>query len=170
MNPLADQQQPQPPQGAAQGQPNPLAQLAGALRGLPPRMPAPTAAQTRAGLRRFDAVMGAMRQIMKNPELGRTNQRPAIMDQASRLLSARVLSLAELMNAIAPLNDQPLAQKQLVAGIYNSAFQASNALLDHHGAAVAAGRVSPDSGDYSADSHDEHMTALLAHYPSPARS
>jgi hypothetical protein len=171
-NPLANVASPPRPSGAAQGNPqqaNPLASLAGPLPmpAMPPRMPAPTAAQTQAGLRRFDAVMSAMRAIMRDPDLGRTNLRPKIMDQASKLIGSKVISLAQCMQAIAPLNDQPLDQKNLVSGIYNAALQASNALLDHHGAAVATGRVPREGGEkYDLANHERHMSDLLnSHYP-----
>ena len=62
-----------------------------------------------------------MRDLLQNPDLGRTNIRPAIMDQASKLLSSRVLSLPEVMSAIGKVGDDPLAQKSLVAGIFNQA-------------------------------------------------
>ena len=51
-NPLADVAAPPQPQGAAQGNPqNPLASLAGPMPGLPPRLPAPSAAQATAAIK-----------------------------------------------------------------------------------------------------------------------
>ena len=166
-NPLANVRAPQQPLGAAQGNPqNPLASLAGPLPGLPPRPPAPTAAQATAAVKRFGAVANAMRTVLANPDLGRRNIRPAILDQASKLLSARVLSLPECMQAIGKVSDDPLAQKSLVAGIFNQARQAENAVLAHHTAAVAMGMVPRNGSEkYQADDHDRHMSDLLAHYP-----
>jgi hypothetical protein len=166
-NPLADQSSAPQPQGTAQGNSqNPLASLAGPLPGLPPRPPAPTAAQATAAIKRFGAVQSAMRDLLQNPNLGRTNVRPAIMDQASKLLSARVLSLPEVMSAIGKVGDDPLAQKSLVAGIFTQAQQAENGVLAHHTAAVAMGMVPRNGGEkYQADDHDRHMSGLLAHYP-----
>jgi hypothetical protein len=165
-NPLANVRAPQQPLGAAQGNPqNPLASLAGPLPGLPPRPPAPTAAQATAAVKRFGAVANAMRTVLANPDLGRRNIRPAILDQASKLLSARVLSLPECMQAIGKVSDDPLAQKSLVAGIFNQARQAENAVLAHHTAAVATGMVQRGGEKYQADDHDRHMSDLLAHYP-----
>jgi hypothetical protein len=166
-NPLANVRAPQQPLGAAQGNPqNPLARLAAPLPGPPPRPPAPTAAQATAAIKRFMAVQSAMRDLLQNPDLGRTNVRPAILDQASKLMSARVLSLPEVMQAIGKVSDDPLAQKSLVAGIFNQASQAENAVLAHHTAAVAMGMVPRNGGEkYQADDHDRHMSDLLAHYP-----
>ena len=169
MNPLENQQSAPQPQGAAQGNPqNPLASLAGPLPGLPPRPPAPSAAQATAAVRRLSAVQESMRVILQNPDLGRTNIRPAIMDQASKLLSARVLSLPEVMTAIGKVGDDPLAQKSMVAGIFNQAKQAESAVLAHHTAAVAVGMVPRNGGEkYQAADHDRHMSGLLGHYPNP---
>jgi hypothetical protein len=168
-NPLSDKPAPPQPQGGMQGNPqNPLASLAGPMPGLPPRLPAPSAAQTTAAVRRLSAVQESMRIILQNPDLGRTNIRPAIMDQASKLLASRVLSLPEIMNAIGKVSDDPLAQKSMVAGIFNQAQQAESAVLAHHTAAVAMGMVPRSGGEkYRAADHDRHMSGLLGHYPNP---
>ena len=167
-NPLADVAAPPQPQGAAQGSPqNPLASLVGPMPSPPPRLPAPTAAQATAAIKRFTAVQSAMRDLLQNPDLGRTNIRPAIMDQASKLLSTRVLSLPEVMNAIGKVGDDPLAQKSMVAGIFNQAQQAEFAVLAHHTAAVAMGMVPRGGEKYQAADHDRHMSGLLGHYPNP---
>jgi hypothetical protein len=167
MNPLADQPSPPQPQGMAQGNPqNPLARLVPQLPGPPPRLPAPSAAQATAAIKRFGAVQSAMRDLLQNPDLGRTNIRPAILDQASKLMASRILSLPETMQAIGKVSDDPLAQKSLVAGIFNQAQQAESAVLAHHTAAVAMGMVPRSGGEkYQADDHARHMSGLLAHYP-----
>ena len=52
-----------------------------------------------------------------------------------------------------------------VKAIYNSARQAESAAIDHHGAAVATGRVPRDGGErYDPAHHDRHLTGLLNHY------
>jgi hypothetical protein len=100
-NPLAEQASQPQPQGTAQGSPqNPLARLAATLAGFPPRQPAPTAAQATAAVRRFGPVCDAMRSVMSTDGFGRTNVRPTIMNEASKLLASRLLSLPEVMNTI----------------------------------------------------------------------
>ena len=166
MNPLENQQSPPQPSGPQQGNPNPLAQLAGPLPGLPPRPPAPSTAQATAAVRRFGAVADAIRAVLSNPDLGRKNVRPAILDQASKLLSARVISLSECMNSIGQISDDPQSQKQQVEEIFNSARQAESSVIDHHGAAVAAGRVQHGGGEkYDPAHHDRHISNLLKQYP-----
>jgi hypothetical protein len=165
VNPLADQQRPPQPQGQPQGNPNPLARLAAPLPGPPLPPPAPTAAQTAAALRRLNAVADAMRTVLQNPDLGQKNVRPQIMDQASRLLAAKVISLPELMNEVAKIGDDPLVQKSQVAAIFNGARAAAASVIDHHGAAVAAGKVPRDGGEkYDPAHHSRHFANLLSHY------
>jgi hypothetical protein len=167
-NPLSDQASPPQPMGAAQGNnpQNPLASLAGPLPGLPPRQPAPTAAQATAAVRRLSAVQDAMRNVMSTEGFGRTNVRPAIMDAASKLLGSRLLSLPEVMSAIGKVPDDPIAQKAQVESIYNAAQQAEGQVIDHHGSAVATGKVPRSGGEkYDIGSHARHMAGLLQHYP-----
>ncbi len=173
MNPLADQQQPQQPQGTAQGNPqgaNPLAALAGPMPGLPPPPPSPSAAQTTAAVRRLSAVQEAMRQVMATDGFGRENVRPVILDQASRLMASKLLSISEVMNAIGKVSADPLAQKAQVEQIFSAARQAENAVLAHHTAAVAMGMVPRSGGEkYRSEDHARHMSDLLNnHYPTRA--
>jgi hypothetical protein len=165
-NPLANQSSPPQPQGPAQQGGNPLARIAPQMGGAQQPLPAPTRAQTTAAVRRLSAVQESMRVILQNPDLGRTNVRPAIMDQASKLLASRVLSLPEVMSAVGKVGDDPLAQKSMIAGIFNQAKQAESAVLAHHTAAVAMGMVPRNGSEkYQAADHDRHMSDLLAHYP-----
>ena len=108
MNPLADQPSAPQPQGAPQG--NPLQRIAPAMGGAPMQQPAPTQAQTVAAVRRLSAVQEAMRSVMSADGFGRTNQRPKILDEASKLMAAKVLSLPEIMQSIGDVPDDPLAQ------------------------------------------------------------
>jgi hypothetical protein len=170
-NPLANVAAPPQPQGGMQGnqqQQNPLARLAGPMPGLPqiPQQPSPTRAQTVAAVHRLGAVMDAMRSVMSADGFGRTNVRPKILDEASKLLASRLLSLPEVMQSIGQVPDDPLAQKEKVEAIYNAAQQAEGQVIDHHGSAVATGKVPRDGGEkYDIGSHDRHMTGLLNHYP-----
>ena len=160
-NPLANQQAPEQPAGAQQG--NPLARIAPGLS--PQPQPVPTRAQTTAAVQRFGAIQSAMRMVMEDPEFGKANVRPAIMDAASKLLGSKLLSLPEIMNSIKDIPDDPLEQKSFVQNIYNNAKMAEASVLDHHGAAVVSGKLPPDGGDaYDAGLHDQHMTGLLGQY------
>jgi hypothetical protein len=171
-NPLSDVAAPPQPQGGMQGNPqqqNPLAALAGPLPGSPPpsQQPAPTTAQATAAVRRLTAVQNAMREVMQSPGYGRTNIRPTLLDAASKLIGSRLISLPQVMNSISGVPDDPVAQKEFVSNIYNSAQRAAASVLDHHGAAVATGKLPPDGGDkYDPDNHEQHFNGAMSHYQS----
>jgi hypothetical protein len=164
-NPLANVAAPQQPQGMAQAQGNPLARIAPQLGGAPQKPPAPTKAQTTAAVQRFSAIQAAMRSVMEDKDFGRANVRPAVMDAASKLLGSKLLSLPEIMNSIGDLPDDPIEQKAFVQNIFNQAKTAEASVLDHHGAAIAAGMLPPNGGpDYDAGAHEQQMNGLMSHY------
>jgi hypothetical protein len=168
-NPLAKVAAPPQPQGGMQGNPqqqNPLARLAGPLPGsAPPQQPAPTTAQATAAVRRLTAVMNAMREVMQAPGYGRTNIRPILLDAASKLIGSRMLSLPDVMNSISGAPEDPVQQKSFVANIYTSAQRAAASVLDHHGAAVATGKLPPNGGDkYDPANHEQHFNGAMSHY------
>jgi hypothetical protein len=171
-NPLENVAAPPQPQGGMQGnsrQQNPLASLAGPMPGQAPpsQQPAPTRAQAVAAVRRLTAVQNAMREVMQSPGYGRTNCRPALLDAASKLIGSRLLSLPEVMNSISGVPDAPVAQKDFVSNIYNSARRAAASVIDHHGAAVATGKLPPNGGDkYDPDKHEQHFNGAMSHYQS----
>lgn len=164
-NPLSNVAAPPQPQGAQPQGGNPLARIAPQLGGAPQKPPAPTKAQTTAAVQRFGAIQSAMRSVMEDPAFGKSNVRPAVLDAASKLLGTKLLSLPEIMNAIGDLPDDPLEQKQAIQKIYNDAKMAESNVLDHHGAAVAAGMLPPNGGeDYDQGNHETHMNGLMGHY------
>lgn len=166
-NPLANVAAPPQPQGMAQ-QPqgaNPLSRIAPQMGGAPPSQPAPTKAQTTAAVQRFSAIQSAMRSVMEDPAFGKSNVRPAILDAGSKLLGSKLMSLPEVMNALKDVPEDPIEQKQFVQGIFNKAQQSEASVLDHHGAAIVAGKLPPNGGDeYDAGQHDQHMSGLMGHY------
>jgi hypothetical protein len=164
-NPLANVAAPEQPQGMAQAQGNPLARIAPQLGGALQKPPAPTKAQTTAAVQRFSAIQSAMRVVMEDKDFGKSNIRPVLLDEASKLLGTKLLSLPEVMNSIKDLPDDPIEQKSFVQNIYNSAQKAESSVLDHHGAAVATGMLPPNGGpDYDTGQHEQHMNGLMGHY------
>lgn len=165
-NPLANVAPPQQPQGAAQAQGGgALARIAPQLGGALQKPPAPTKAQTTAAVQRFSAIQNAMRGVMENPAFGKSNVRPELLNAASKLLGTKLLSLPEIMNSIKDMSDDPIEQKSFIQNIYNQAKSSESSVLDHHGAAVAAGMLPPNGGDdYDAGNHEQSMQGLLEHY------
>lgn len=164
-NPLANVAAPPQPQGAATQGGNPLSRLAPQMGGAPQKPPAPTKAQTVAAVARFGAIQSAMRAVMSNPDYGKSNIRPALLDEGSKLLGTKLISLPELMNSIKDMSDDPIEQKSFISNIFNQAKMAESSVLDHHGAAIVAGKLPPDGGEgYDSGNHTVHMNGLMRHY------
>jgi hypothetical protein len=160
----------QAPQGAPQaapqqGQPqqpgaNPLAALM-AQQQQQQQQPAPTHAQTVAAIHRFGEIKSALQPVLSDPNLGKSNIRPKLLDAASKLLGAKVLSLPEIMNKIKGLPDDPIQQKNFVEGIIDTANKAEAAVLQHHLNAPPE----PDGTDpWSRDNQQQHIDGLMKHY------
>lgn len=157
-NPLSDQQRPEQAT-------NPLARIAPQMGGQQQPQPAPTRAQTTAAVQRFSAIQQALKPILADPKLGKENVRPDVLDAGSRLLGTKLISLPQLMQVLNDFPSDPLDQRTKVQQIYSSAQQAEAAVLDHHGAAIVAGKLPPDGGDqYDSENHDKLMDGLLGHY------
>lgn len=132
----------------------------------PAPAPAPTHSQAVAGYHRLQETKRLMGKILRSPKVGRENIRPLVLDAGATLIGDRLQTLAEFMRGIStfPPADDPLAQKQWVKRLYDMSSMAQRKLLQDHRAANA-----PDGqpgSPWSADDHADHMTGLMAHYPS----
>lgn len=163
-NPLANVAAPPQAQGAQPQQGGALARIAPQMGGQQ-QQPIPNRAQTVAAVKRFSAIQEALRPIISDPDLGKQNIRPEVMDAASKLLGSKLLSISEIMESIGKLPSDPIDQKAFVQQIYNQAQQSESHILDMHGSAIAAGKLPPDGGAaYDAGKHDEHMQSLIGQY------
>lgn len=153
----------QQPQGAPQGQPpqqgNPLATLAASQQQQAPP-PVPTRAQTVAAVHHFGQIKQAMNEVMEDPNLGKKNIRPKLLDAMSKLLGSKTLSLPDVMKAIKGLPDDPLGQKQFVDNIYQKNDQAQKVILTNHASAPEG----QQQDDWSPDNHSNHMASLMQGY------
>lgn len=149
-------QAPQQAQGTPQGG-NPLAALSQQQQAPPPP---PTRAQTVAAVHHFGQIKQAMTPIMADPNLGKSNIRPKVMDSFSKLLMSKVLSLPEIMKAVKSLPEDPVEQKKFVDKIYQDNDKAQQMVLQQH-----AMSPQPDQADeWSQDGHANHMASLMKNY------
>jgi hypothetical protein len=153
--------QPQPQGG------NPLAALAAQAAPQQQPAPAPTHAQAVAAMHRFGQIKSAMAPVIADPNLGKTNVRPKLLDAASKLLGSKVLSLPEIMNSIKNLPDDPIQQKKFVENIMNTATQAQLTVLQQHRNAQLPEDQEPD--EWTPDNHADNMAGLMAHYQGAAK-
>ena len=139
--------------------------------------PAPSHDQTVAALRHFHAVEAELQSLAKNPELGKSDIKSAIIDGTTKLVAARILTPAEAVMQLGEVPERPFDQKNWVQQHLMKAMQAQNMVLDHHRAAnVRMGDWRTDTAPAtpSADGHTDAMKGVMEHYqgrqPKPAPS
>lgn len=137
---------------------NPLAKIAPLMQAGP--SPQPTHAQTVAAMHRFSSVQRAMQEVVKDPQFGKGNIRPKLLDVASKLLGAKVLSLPDIMNTIKDLPEDPIKQKAFVEGILTNAAKAQMTILQHHRTA----RIDGEPDEYDMSKQSDHIGGLMGHY------
>jgi hypothetical protein len=159
MPPQGQQAMPQQPMQGG----NPLAQLAPQQQQPPPPPPAPTHAQTVAAVHYFGQIKQAMRPVLDDPNLGSKNIRPKLLDQFSKLIASKTLTLPEIMKAIKSLPDDPIQQKSFVENIYQANDKAQMLVLGHHAMGPQA-QPGQEPEQWSPDNHQDQMAGLMQQY------
>ena len=168
--------------GAAQSQPQPMApggtNPLGGGQGASPQAaqsPAPSHEQTVAALRHFHAVEAELHGLMRNPELGKSDIKSAIIDGTTKLVASRILTPAQAVMQLGEVPERPFDQKNWVQQHLMRAMQAQNMVLDHHrGANVRMGdwRADTPPAVPGTDGHADAMKGVMEHYqgrqPKPA--
>jgi hypothetical protein len=128
-----------------------------------PKVPAPTHEQTVAALRHFYALQDELEPLLKDPNLGKVDLRSKAIDGATKLVAARIFTPADAVGQLVDFPDQPQQQKNWLIQKYFMAHVSVLQVLDHHGAAAAAGMV-PATGKPNKERHIDDMRGLLEHY------
>lgn len=165
----ASDMQPQggPMPGPAAPQGNPLQMGGGGpQRPQPQQMPAPSHVQTVAALHHFHAITSELEGLLKNPDLGRSSVKSAIIDGATKLVAERIISPADAVQQLGTVPDEPVQQKKWLQQQWLSANQAQNAILAHRQMAVQNGTAPPDdpNASYKPDDHMSTMQGVMSHY------
>lgn len=149
------------PQGPLTGGP----QQQGAPQSGPPQpqpMPAPSHQQTVAALRHFAAIGKQLEIALKDPDLGKSDVKSAVIDGMTRLVADRIIPPGQAVSQLATFPDRPYEQKQWLIQHYQQTQQARDAVLSHHALANAGGPPAPTP---SADTHMQDMQGMMAaHY------
>lgn len=126
-------------------------------------MPAPSHAQAVATLRHFDAIERELKALNKNPDLGKTNQKSAIIDSVTRLVGARIMTPAQAIMQLGTVPEQPIAQRKWVMQHAQQAEQAKDGILDHHRMAHA-GTPEEMHAPGNPDDHLSTISSVLGMY------
>lgn len=152
---------PQPMQG---GQSNALAQPQG---GQQAPIPPPSHQQTVAALRHFAAIESELKTLLKNPDLGKSDIKSAIIDGTTKLVADRIIPPAEAVTQLSTVPTVPFEQKQWVMQHMQTVIQAKNAIVDHH-AQGNSGTMDwaqeSQNGHPDPDDHMKTMAGIGAHY------
>jgi hypothetical protein len=131
------------------------------------RMPAPSHQQTCAALRQFMAIIGELKTLWKNPDLGRSSIKSAIIDGTTKLVGERVIGPASAVVQLASVPEDPLAQRKWVTTMLQQTVKAQNNVLDHHVAThpgTLDWNTESQHAPYNRDDHLAIMDGLAGHY------
>lgn len=127
----------------------------------PQQVPAPNHQQTVAALRHFDAVKDELMGLMKNPDLGKSSVKSAIIDGTTSLVSKRIISPASAVMQLGKVPENPLEQRKWVTTLLQQTIQSERAVLAHHAMGFAGG--GPEPTPYG-DDHMDAMKGVMAQY------
>jgi hypothetical protein len=140
--------------------------------GNPAQMPAPSHDQTVAALRHFQTVANELRELLMNPDIGKSDMKSSIIDGITKLVADRIMSPAQAVSTLATVPDRPFDQKQWVETHFQEQIQAQAAVLDHHrqsnmgtGDYNLESQLYPNSGN--ADDHMKTMNGMMQQHYRP---
>lgn len=129
--------------------------------------PPPSHEQTVAALRHFHAIKDELDVLWKNPNLGKSDIKSAIIDGATKLVATRIITPAQAVMQLGQVPDKPIDQRKWIQQQLATTMQAANMVLDHHRSAgpgsqhfateMAAAQSDPDK-------HLETMGGVMDHY------
>lgn len=126
--------------------------------------PQPSYGQTRAAMHRFEAVRNALMPILKDKKIGRESVKKEIMSAGATLLGQQVLSMAEVMNEIKNLPDQPADQQLWLQKMIDNTRQAEMAVMDHYQQAGGDWAADSQMAKWSPESYSSDLKGLMKHY------
>lgn len=153
---LAQPQQPQVPQG----QPG----VGGLVQQAPQARPAPTHAETVAGLHRCREIEKASERLLKDPNVGKSNIRPKVLEMGADLIANHTMTLSQFMSGLQgfPSAEDLLGQKKWLERLRDTNIQGQVSLLQDH---ANAPPEAADAPQWSPDTHDQHINSLISKYP-----
>lgn len=155
--PLQDQQQQTSPQGTPGGAQPQIA--------APP--PPPSHEQTVAALRHFHAIKDELDVLWKNPNLGKSDIKSAIIDGATKLVATRIITPAQAVMQLGQVPDKPIDQRKWIQQQLATTMQAANMILDHHresGPGTQHFATEMAAEQSNPDKHIETMSGVMDHY------
>ncbi len=120
--------------------------------------------QTMAAVHHLQAVEKVMKPLLTDPSIGKSNIRPKVFDACADLMGEQIMSLADVMNAIKTLPDDPVDQKKWVEKIVRTSAMGVQKVTDEF-MQNENGLEEAKSSQWSPDTHGDHMKAVRQRYP-----
>lgn len=150
------------PQGG-QPQPSPLAS-----QGPAQQRPAPSHEQTVCALRHFAAIQTELETLLRNPGLGKSDIKSAIIDGTTKLVQDRIITPAQAVAQLGTVPEKPIDQRKWLQQHYLMAKQAENQVLDDHTSGnpgtLEWAQEAPRSQSDIGDRHMSIMGDVMGHY------
>lgn len=148
--------------GDQQGQIMQMLQMA-QQGGMGQQRPRPSMDEMLAALHYFSEVNKAIKPILDNDKLGKSNVRPMVFDAAASLIGNRVLKLPEVMTVMKTFPESPGEQKAWLMKLYKSNEMASHIVMDDY--AQSGDPINDMQGSkWSGDTHLDHMGTFSGKY------
>jgi hypothetical protein len=130
--------------------------------------PAPDHHETVAGLRHFGTVEKGLIDLLKNPQLGRSDLKSEIIAKMTTLVADRRLSASDAVQVLETVPDKPFEQAQWLRERLTQNIAAQTAVLDHHRIAYrGTGDLRAELAVAPKTDPEAHMTSmqgLMRHY------
>ena len=164
-------QGPMPPASALAGPQGPVGQsgqmpLQGPQGGPQQAPPAPTHEQTVAALRHFNAILGELKGLLADPDLGKADMKSEIIDGTAKLVADRIIAPAQAVTQLATVPERPFQQKQWAETHLQQIMQARDAVVAHHAIAFAG---QPPQEAPSDDDHMGMMARMVQQHYTPGQ-
>ena len=117
--------------------------------------------QTVSAMRHFDAIRDELSILLKNPSLGKSSIKPAVIDGVTSLVSQRIISPAQAVIQLSQVPEDPIQQRKFLQQQMMQTVQAEHTIIAHHATGFAGGGPEPTP---SADNHMDTMAGLHTQY------
>ena len=149
-----------PPPPDINARPVPQSGAPGAPIQGPQPVPAPSHEETVAALRHFQGIERELITLAKNPGLGKTNVKSAVIEGVTKLVAGQYLTPSQAVIELSTVPEKPFDQKVWVQKHIVTTEAMQNAVLTHHQAANPGTMDWSTEGPRSVADPDNHAAAL----------
>lgn len=127
-----------------------------------PQQPPPTLTHQEAvaALRHFHAIQDELEGLLKNPGLGKSDIKSAIIDGTTKLVAGRILTPAAAVVQLATVPEKPRDQQAWIEQHYQHAMAAQAGVIEYHRAAGPGSQDWATEGQIPMGDPDKHIETM----------